>query len=375
MTNTGISKYHWEARTSDVDRRGVLGLLAAAGSLALPTVLGPRAHADDRLTVYEWGGFEVPELYPAYFEVHGEPDFTLYANQMEMLSKLSHGFQVDIMHTCTESLERMSDLGMLRPIDTGRLSNWDKVFPRLRELSDIRDKDGNVVMVPTDWGNSSIIYRTDVIDVPPDDISWCLLFDEQYEGRLAAVESEEAVLAAGLCHGFGAESFNMTDEMLEEIRPLIERQARLARFYSSDETEIVNALANGEVVAALGWSTGVKSLKDQGVPVAYANPKEGIVNWICGLSVLPSSEADEDLIYAFIDAWIDQRAGQFLIEDYGMGHSNAESFKVSDSAVVEALGFPSDPVTVLDRGITFRPIDPVLGGKMINMINEARLGS
>lgn len=375
MMNSKIDRYPKEASADGVNRRSALSLLAAAGSFAIPAALGHRAHADDQLTVYEWGGYEVPELYPAYYETHGEPAFALYANQMEMLSKLSHGFQVDIMHTCTESLERMSDLGMLRPIDTDRLSNWDKVFPRLRELPDIRNIDGNVVMVPTDWGNSSIIYRTDVIDVPPDEVSWCLLFDEQYEGRLAAVESEETVLAAGLCHGFGADSFSMTDEMLEEIRPLIERQARLARFYSSDETEIVNALANGEIVAALGWSTGVKSLQDQGVPVAYANPKEGIVNWICGLSVLPSSEADEDLIYAFIDAWIDQRAGQFLIEDYGMGHSNSDSFKISDSAVVEALGFPSDPVTVLDRGITFRPIDPVLGGKMINMINEARMGS
>ena len=372
MKRMSINEFQDKHLAGRLSRREALRVLTSAGVVATSAFVGGHARAGEKLTVYEWGGYDVPELFPSFYEKHGEPDFSLYANQMEMLAKLSHGFKVDIAHSCTESLTRMSDLNLLRPIDTDRLSNWGSVFARLRNLPDIRDKDGNVVMIPTDWGNSSIIYRTDIIDIAPDDVSWCMLFDERYEGRLASIESEEAFIAAGLCHGFGDKVFDMTDAMLAELRPLIEKQAKLVRFYSSDQTTIVNALASGEVVAAMGWSTSITTLRDQGVSVAYANPKEGLVNWLCGFSILPSSEIDEDLIYEFLDAWLDPRAGRYLIEEQGMGHSSAEAFKAADPELVDALGFPSNPDTMLDRGIMYRPMDPKVQGKMMEMLDEVR---
>ena len=46
--------------------------------------------------------------------------------------------------------------------------------------------DGQTYFVPFDWGNSSIIYRTDMVDISEE--SWGLLYDERYAGK---VESED----------------------------------------------------------------------------------------------------------------------------------------------------------------------------------------
>ena len=265
----------------------------------------------------------------------------------------------------------MLDAGLLKPIDLSRLSNWGNVFGGLRDHHSIKDANGNVMMLPVDWGNSSIVYRTDLYE---GEESWCMLFDERYEGRLASFNSESSVMIAGLCHDFGEDAFNMSDEMLAEIRPLVEQQARLVRFCWNDQTEIETAMASGEIVAAYAWNSAVKSLLNQGIPVAYAVPKQGILNWLCGLSIMSTGGGDEELIYEFLDAWLDPEAGRFLIEEYGYGHSNSVSFEISDPEKVAELGFPSNPIEMLDNGIMFQPYDPQVLENMVNMFDEVKIG-
>ena len=50
-------------------------------------------------------------------------------------------------------------------IDTGRLKNWNDLFPELRELPAASDQ-GKTYMVPWEWGLTSITYRTDLVELP-----------------------------------------------------------------------------------------------------------------------------------------------------------------------------------------------------------------
>lgn len=373
MKKMGINEFQDKLFTGQLNRRQALTVLGSVGVMA--SVMTPTGlRAAQQPLILEWSGYEVPELYPPYVKAHGEPEFSFFASEQEMATKVRNGFPADITHPCAESWGRMADAGLLRPIDTSRLSNWNDVFPGLRDHHSIRDADGNVMMLPADWGNSSIVYRTDLYDLEGGEESWCMLFDERYEGRLSSFDSESSVMIAGLCQGYGEEAFNMSDEMLAEIRPLVEKQARIVRFYWSDNSEIENAMATGEIVAAYSWNSSVKNLKDQGVPVAYAVPKEGILNWLCGLSIVTTGTGDEDLVYEYLDAWLSPEAGKFLIEDYGYGHASAKAFEIADPELVAALGFPADPVQMLDDGIMFQPYDPVILENMVNMFDEIKIG-
>jgi len=372
MKRMGINEFEDKLFTGRLSRRQALGAMLAVG--IVPTTMslgGGRARAAQQPLVLEWSGYEIPELYPPYAAKHGTPEFSFFATEQEMATKVRNGYPADITHPCAESWGRMDDGGLLHAIDTSRLSNWPDVFEGLREHHSIRDAEGNIKMVPADWGNSSIVYRTDLYE---GEESWCMLFDERYAGRLSNIDSESVVLTAGLCQGYGAEAFNMTDEMLAEVRPLVERSARISRFYWGDQTEIETALASGEIVAAYAWNSAVKTLRDQGIPVAYAVPKEGILNWLCGLSyVNAGGSGDEDLVYAFIDAWLSPEAGKFLLEEYGYGHANSITFEISDPEKVADLGFPSDPIAMLDDGLMFQPYNPQVLENMINMFDEVKM--
>jgi spermidine/putrescine transport system substrate-binding protein len=373
MKKMGINEFQDRLFTGRLSRRQAFGVMASVG--ILPTVMslgGGRARAaGQQPLVLEWSGYEVPELYPPYAAAHGIPEFSFFANEQEMATKVRNGFPADITHPCAESWGRMDDGGLLHPIDVSRLSNWPDVFEGLRDHHAIRDAEGNIKMIPADWGNSSIIYRTDLYE---GEESWCMLFDERYEGKLSIIDSESVVLVAGLCQGYGIDAFNMTDEMLAEVRPLVEKSVTLTRFYWGDQTEVETALASGEIVAAYAWNSAVKTLKDQGVPVAYAVPKEGILNWLCGLSYCVGGTGDEELVYAFLDAWLSPEAGKFLLEDYGYGHANTKTFEISDPQKIADLGFPSDPIEMLNNGIMFQPYQPEVLEKMINMFDEVKIG-
>jgi spermidine/putrescine-binding protein len=372
----GLNEFQDKLFTGRLSRRRSLAVLGSVGVAGAAMTFGPRgARAAQVPLVFEWSGYEVPELYPTYVQKHGDammPEFSFFGSEQEMATKIRSGFRPDVTHPCAESWGRVDDAGLLKPIDVSRLGNWPDVFDGLREHKAIHDAAGNVKMLPTDWGNSSIVYRTDMYE---GEETWCMLFDERYEGKLSSYDSESSILIAGLCKGYGVEAFNMTDEMLAEVRPLVEKQVKLVRFYWNDQTEIEQAMASGEIVAAYAWNSAVKNLKAQGIPVAYAVPKEGILNWLCGLCLVEGGEGDDGLVYDFIDAWLSPEAGKFMIEDYGYGHSNRKAFQIADPEKVSALGFPTDPIEMLNDGIMFQPYDPAVLEKMVRMFDEVKVGS
>jgi len=353
-------------------------MLRAAAAIGVGVTFTPRlARAANTPVVFEWSGYDVPELYPPYMQKYGEqPSFAFFGSEEEAFEKVRAGFQADIMHPCTYSINQFKDGGLAVPIDTSKLSNWPDVIESLKTVGGVV-LDGEVYMVPTDWGNSSVIYRTDMVDEAfQQDESWAILFDEKYEGRIAPADGESNVMIAGMLMGLSREEiFRMTDEQLAMVRPMLEKQAKLARYYWGDTTEFEQSMAAGEVVAAYAWNSSIKALKAQGIPVKYAVPKEGIFTWLCGLTVLNAGEGDQGMIYDFIDAWLSPETGKFMIEEYGYGHGNKKSFEIADPQAVSDLGFPTDPTVMLADGILFLPVPGDINAKYINLMNEVKAGA
>ena len=96
------------------------------------------------------------------------------------------------------------------------------------------------------------------------------------------------------------------------------KAVQISRILWTDPTEIQQGLASGEIVAAYSWNDTIKNLTDQGIPIAYAKPKEGYFTWFCGLTLLNSGKADPALAYDFIDAWLSPETGKALIEGSGL---------------------------------------------------------
>ena len=386
MTKTmKVEEFRERLANAEISRREASTVLASAGVGMATMTFGGGARAqselpiDDTLNVFDWGGYELPEFYTTYVDKYQmQPVYTLFGEEEEALQKLRGGFTADVAHPCTYSTRRWRDAGVLDPIDTSRLSNWDNVFPSLKTLPGSQDESGQDWFIPADWGNSSVLFRPDLapeyVDTETEkNESWSILFDEKYAGRLGIFDSVDGVMAV-VGSVIGAENpFDMTDAELEEATELLRKQREVLRFYWTDQSSVEQALASGELVASYAWNSAVVELKNQGVDVVYMNPKEGIWTWVCGLVLLADGSGDRDKAYEFIDAWIAPESGKNLIEMYGYGHANAKSFELVDPATLSDLGI-SDPDTMMASSRFFGEIEPDVREKYINLFDEIKAG-
>ena len=337
----------------DLSRRDFNKALAAVG---LTTVVLPMTaktgHAAEEAIYYTWSGYDIPEIWPAYLEKHGNPpDTPIFGDAEESFVKVRAGFVVDVMHPCSNNVPRWRSAGILQPIDTSRLSNWPDVVPALKEVKDSHFE-GQHWFIPFEWGQTSVTYRTDLYDLQGQEESWGMLWDERYAGRLSIIDAAEDSWWCAAIYA-GIDTDNLTDEGMKKVLDLLKQQQDLLLFRQSDMTTVEQALASGELVAAMTWNSSALQLTNQEIPVKFANVKEGALTWVCGM-VLTSDAPHYDKAHDLLDAMIAPEVGKFVIEEYNYGHSNARAFDMVDDAVLQARGLTRDPMLILGAGTFLR---------------------
>lgn len=330
-----------ELECGRVDRRRLLKMMGAAGLGLAATSWSRNALAENNLTILSWSGYDIPEMAPSYYGTHPAPDFTLMGSDEEGFQKVHAGFRPDLGHHTSFIVGKYRDAGLLKPIDRSRLTHIDDYFP---ELEQIVTTDGKLWEAPLSWGNSSVIYRQDQVEVM--DESWGLLWDERYAGRIASRDSLEGLLIVGGLYTNAADPWAMTDAELEKARDALIAQKPLLRFYWSSQTDLEQAFANGEIVAAYGWNASVAMLRKQGIDMALMKCKEGIVTWTDGLVRMNGGNASDDLAYEFINAYMAPEVGSFLINSYGYGSGNSKAYAAVSADRLTELGI-TDPDVVI----------------------------
>src|SRR6478609_9585235 len=84
-------------------------------------------------TLFQWQDYVDPHFTAAYEATYHEKAGTsIFADEDEAFSKMRAGYKPDVMGPCLYSLPRWKDAGLLQPIDTAKLKNWNKIAPALR---------------------------------------------------------------------------------------------------------------------------------------------------------------------------------------------------------------------------------------------------
>lgn len=349
-------------------------MLRGAAAFGVGMMVMPRLpQAAEVITCMEWSGYELPEYYKPYTAKHGnQPNFSIFTTEEEALQKVRAGFAADLMHPCNYSVSRFVNAGVAAPVDTSKLSHWKDIFPALQNAAGVL-MDGKVMMVPADWGDSNVVYRTDLVDDEfKNNQSWGILFDDKYAGKIAMLDDTVGIMIAARVLGYSVDKvYSMTDEDIAATKPLVDKMIKNSRFLWSTSTDLQQALASGEVAVGYGWNDAVLNLKKQGVPVAFAQPKEQHWTWYCGMTLLTTGKGDPAAAHDFIDAWISPETGKYIIEGSGYGHSNVKSFEIADKAVLADLGI-SDPIEHINKGILFRPTSDELTEKLTKFWEEAK---
>ncbi|SMF13893.1 putative spermidine/putrescine transport system substrate-binding protein/spermidine/putrescine transport system substrate-binding protein [Tistlia consotensis] len=346
-----------------------VGGLAAGGTLALP---GRARAADINLTVFEWSGYDDPSLFPEFVKKYGgQPNFAIFAEEEEAYQKLRAGFKVDLAHPCTLSVGRWRDAGLLKPIDTSRIARWKDIPTDMLAAKGIM-ADGKTWFMPFDWGNSTIIYRED--ELPKAEQSYKLLLDPKLKGKVSMFDSvDEAFVFASGVLGYKSH-MDLTDDQIQKCAEVLRQLHKNVRFYWSDPTALQQAMAAGEVTAAWAWTDSYLALKGEKVDVKFMFPKEGLSTWMCGMVMLKDAPGNLDQAYDYLNAMLDPQVGKVLIDDWGYGHSNRNSYKLATSELAKQLGLTSDLDKFL-KGTRYQgEIPPEKREKMIDIFEQVKLG-
>lgn len=363
----------------DMSRREFTAGLAVVGltTLTAPMMASPAKAAGD-VNYFTWSGYDDEGFFSHYMEKYGGmPDTSFFGAEAEALAKVRSGFKPTVGHPCVDTVGRWDRSGIVKPIDTSRLSNYGDIWDGLKNMPGDSNAAGEKVFVPFDWGNSSIIVRTDLVDAADlEDPSWNILFDEKYAGRVAMYNSTSAFAVAGLVLGIPVERiWNPTDEDIAAMKGVLAKQNPNVRFYWDAQSDAEQAIASGEVVASYAWNEAKVHLQDQGIPVEYLNPKEGILCWVCGLAMFNDEygAGDEDAAYDMIDSMLAQDSGEYMINEWGYGHSNQNAFNETTAAALDNLGLAS-PADLFAQGVFFQDIPDESNAKMEEAFSEVMAG-
>ncbi len=97
---------------------------------------------------------------------------------------------------------------------------------------------------------------------------------------------------------------------------------------------------SGEVWLAYAWQGAYATLLGEGVPVAYADPKEGRNSWV-GIYGIRADSPNYDLALQFLDEKLGMLTGNNLVNLYYYGHANSEVMAAITDETLPQGGFSS----------------------------------
>lgn len=343
--------------------------------IALAVALGAGAAAADGsdLSVFDWSGYEDEGFFGDYMEKYGEaPSYTFFASQEEAFTKLQSGFEADLAHPCSDAVRKWVAADMLQPLDTSKLRNWDSLLPEIKRVDGI-ELNGKVYMLPFDWGNTGLIYRTD--EISDGDISLQLLADPAYRGKVAIPDAASSAYAlAALATGNAGSYTSMSDAQFKEASDFLRSIHPNIRFYWSDAGQLDQAMKSGEILMGWAWNQSELNLIGDEVPARMMRDTDkGIATWVCGYVHLKSSDAPTGQIYDMLNALTEKESGKYIIEAWGYPHSNSDAFGIADQEAVKTYGF-DNPSSFFSGSLFFDAVEPSLEQRMLNEFERIKSG-
>ncbi|MEZ5077640.1 MAG: extracellular solute-binding protein [Solirubrobacterales bacterium] len=249
-----------------------------------------------------------------------------FDSDAEAAAKLAGGFSADVVEVCLDEATPLLDRGLLRPLDTEAVTEWDEIA--FHEAEGVRDE-GGAIMAPLSAGPHGVIYNTEEIDGGID--SYADLYDPAYEGR-TAIEGDYAlppVAVSALATGV-TDPMNMDAGTLAQVGDYMdENRAQFRALWGSD-SDLVNLYKSGEVVISDGNSGLAARIEKAGVPIEWVAPKEGTLSWVCGFGI--TSKADNlDAAYRLIN-WQASPEAQAIRGESGYVVTNPAAVPLIDKA-------------------------------------------
>lgn len=304
---------------------------------ALAFAMAAPVHATDpELLVFDWAGWEIPELFASFAETHGMgPTYAFFADDDEAFQKVSSGFKADIVHPCSQMVPKYRAAGLIEPWDTSRIPEFANIAPGMLTSEEFVNAEG-VWFLPTDAAYTAIAFNTET--VPEADVASLAVFQNPaYAGRISLPDNTDDVWALALLATGVTDWTTVSDAQFTAAADWLRAVHPNVRAYWSDPSELTQLMATGEVQVSWAWNDAVALLRSEGFPVGFQRtPTEGVTTWFCGLVNIKDGPGSEDKLYDYVNAFLSPTAAQAMIDNFGYAHANQTSLATIPAAALVA---------------------------------------
>ncbi len=339
--------------------------------MAALLAFGAVAASAEEVRVYNWSDYIDEELL-AKFEAETGYDLVydvFDSNEVLETKLLAGGSGYDVVVPTGTFLQRQIQAGAFQPLDYSKLSNAGNLWDVIKDRTAQYDPD-NAYSINYMWGTTGIGVNVGKVaevlgaDAPINSLS--LVFDPANMEKLAScgvhfLDAPTEIIPAALAYigedpdSKDPEVLAKAEEALMAVRPYIQK------FHSS---EYINALANGEICVAFGWSGDILQARDRaaeadnGVEVAYNAPTEGALMWFDQMAVpvdAPNVEGAHAFLNFIMDANNMAAASNYVY--YANGNKASQEFLIED-VIGDTAIYPDEAtlanlytVTPFDAGV------------------------
>nr|WP_272212297.1 extracellular solute-binding protein [Marinicella sp. W31]MDC2878210.1 extracellular solute-binding protein [Marinicella sp. W31] len=343
--------------TFDINRRRLLKTAAAGAALSAFSPLS-RAFAATDIAWMTWENLAKPDYLAAFLSENPGIDITktFIGSDDEQFAKLRAGgaSAVDLITPGLDKVEYYVASDLLQPIDFSKVTNGDLLYDTFKNTH-LGKQDGETYGIPFYWGINPIVYRADMMDAEPD---WSVFFEgDKYAGKLAMRDyALEGIMIAAMYLGIPRdEMFVMDDRQLAEVKKALMAQKKLLRTYWNSIGDLTNLFASGEVVCAFSWVPPYYDLKERGLDMGMAKPKQGVIGWCDTLAVPAGVEGEKlDAVFDLVNYLLGPAYGEKLAfgGPYAQSTSAArdlipaeqkEKIFISDLSVMDSFVWKQNP--------------------------------
>jgi putrescine transport system substrate-binding protein len=287
-----------------------VSLLAAVGVVLLA---GAALAAEDKVVnVYNWSDYIDDQVLKDFEAETGiKVVYDVFdSNDVLETKLLAGGSGYDVVVPSATFLARQIQAGVFQKLDKSKLTNWGNLWDMVLDRTAVYDP-GNEHAVNYMWGTTGIGYNTKMVsermaDAPVN--SWDLVLKPENAAKFAdcgiyMLDASDEIIPTVLSYigenpdSKDPEVIAKAEAVLMAVRPYVRK------FHSS---EYIDALANGDICIAVGWSGDVFIAAasaveaNNGVEISYSSPKEGALMWF-DMMAIPADAPHPDNAHTFIN--------------------------------------------------------------------------
>ena len=323
--------------------------------MTIAALLAAGAAGAEEVHVYNWSDYIDEELLTKFEEETGiDLVYDVFdSNEILETKLLAGGSGYDVVVPSGTFLSRQIQAGAFQKLDKSKLPNISNMWPAIAERTEKYDP-GNEYSVNYMWGTTGIGVNINKVkevlgdDAPVDSLA--LIFDPANIEKLAScgvhmLDAPTEIIPAALTY-LGEESDAQDFETIEKVEPVLTAiTPYIQKFHSS---EYINALANGDICVAFGWSGDIFQAQaraaeaNNGVEIEYHIPKEGALMWFDQLAIpvdAPNPDAAHKFINFMMDAQNAAAASNYVY--YPNGNLASQEF-LNDDVIGDPAIYPDE---------------------------------